>query len=150
MENFISVNISHLLRLKKITQDDFGGFFGLGKGVINQYLLKKSNPKIETIQRICLHYEITIDDFINTDLSAAKPYAIKQGELLYTGEQNEPYMISPRYVELLEKSVQDKEKIIKSLEEKIQAMEIPSLKETRDGLEIIEEIENTNNKKLIE
>ena len=134
MENYISVNIQYLLNKGKVTQDNFGGLFGLGKGVINQYLLKKSNPKIETIQKICSHFEISIDDFVNKDLSL-KPYAIKEGQLLYAKEpiDDNPDIISTRYVESLEKELMaktdrvetlekiiiDKEKIIVMLEDKL-------------------------------
>lgn len=72
MKNFISENITFLVKKGKHTQDDFGLIFDLKKGVINQYILGKSNPKIETIQRICQHFKISIDDFINTDLSDNK------------------------------------------------------------------------------
>jgi len=132
MENFISINIQYLLNQKKVTQDNFGGLFGLGKGVINQYLLKKSTPKIETIQRICKHYEISIDDFVNKDLSVQKVWGIKQGQLLYADEplSEYPEYISPRYVAKLEKTIEekdqalkDKEKIIVMLEEKLQTDE---------------------------
>lgn len=151
MNNFISENINFLTKKYNLSLDEFGSIFDLSKGLTGQYVRKLSLPKIITIQKICEHYKLSIDDFINKDLSAAKPYAMKHGEMLYSNEsESEPYIISPRYVELLEKSIQDKEKIIKSLEEKIQAKEIPNIKDTRDGLEIIEEIENTNNKKLIE
>ena len=77
--------------------------------------------KLETFQRICLHFDITIDDFVNKDLSAPKPYAIKDGKLLYANEptSDDPEYISPRYVESLEKTIQDKEKIIEMLEEKL-------------------------------
>lgn len=151
MNNFISDNINFLTKKNNLSLDDFGNIFDLSKGLTGQYVRKLSLPKIITIQKICAYYKISIDDFVNTDLSAAKPYAMKQGELLYANEnKDQPYVISPRYVELLEKSIQDKEKIIKSLEEKLQEKQIPKIKETRDGLEIIEEIEKTNNEKLVE
>jgi HTH-type transcriptional regulator/antitoxin PezA len=120
MNNFISENIAFLVKKHDLAIDDFGNLFDLTRGVTGQYIRKSSLPKIITIQKICEYYKLSIDDFINKDLSAIKPYAIKEGNLLYAAEQNEPYMISPRYVELLEKSIQDKDKIIKSLEEKLQ------------------------------
>lgn len=151
MNNFISENISFLTKKNNLSLDDFGNIFDLSKGLTGQYVRKLSLPKIATIQKICAYYKISIDDFVNTDLSVAKPYAMKQGELLYANEQeSQPYVISPKYVELLEKSIQDKEKIIRTLEEKIQTKEIPNIKEARDGLKIIEEIEKTNNEKLVE
>ena len=119
MKNYISINISYFLHKTRLLQDDFGAMFNLNKGLIGNYVNNKALPKIETIQRICLHFEITIDDFINKDLSAPKAYAIKQGQLQYTSEEVAEYTISPRYVESLEKTIQDKEKIIAMLEEKL-------------------------------
>lgn len=143
MKNFISINISYFLHKTRLLQDDFGAIFNLNKGLIGNYVNKKALPKIETIQRICAHFEITIDDFINKDLSAPKAYGIKQGQLLYSNEtetETENEFISPRYVSSLEKTIQDKEKIIAMLEEKLQK-NIPSTKSTEDGLKIIDEIE---------
>lgn len=74
MKNYISDNIGSLVKKNKLSQDDFGALFDLKKGVINQYILGKSLPKIETLQKICKHFDISIDDFINTDLSAEKDY----------------------------------------------------------------------------
>ena len=75
MKNYISSNIGYLVKKKSISQDDFGGLFDLKKGVINQYTQGKSLPKIETLQKICNHFELSIDDFINSDLSIGKPYS---------------------------------------------------------------------------
>lgn len=121
MKNFIGLNIKYLCDEKKLSQDEFGAFFDLKKSVVGTYIREISTPKIEVIQRICLHFEITIDDFVNKDLSLGKPYATKGGNLLYAQEDEKPhpYVISPKYVELLEKAVEDKDKIIKSLEEKL-------------------------------
>jgi transcriptional regulator with XRE-family HTH domain len=124
MNNFISENISFLIKKDGLSLDDFGGLFDLSKGLTGQYARKLSLPKIVTIQKICAYYKISIDDFINTDLSVGKPYATKGGNLLYTEEKRpDPYIISPRYVEVLEKSLEDKEKIIKSLELRLQTGE---------------------------
>lgn len=120
IKNYISENIKFLYKKTTLSQDDFGGLFEVGKGLISNYINGRALPKIETIQKICLHYEITIDDFVNTDLSKAKPYGIQGGKILTSNEKNpEPYMVSPKYVEVLEKAVEDKEKIIKALEEKL-------------------------------
>jgi len=120
MNNFIPENIAFLTKKNNLSLDDFGNLFDLSKGLTGQYVRKLSLPKIITIQKICAHYNLSIDDFINTDLSVGKPYAIKQSGLLYTNEESTDYIISPRYVETLEKSIQDKEKIIKMLEDKLQ------------------------------
>jgi transcriptional regulator with XRE-family HTH domain len=119
MNIFISENIAYLIKKNDLAIDDFGILFDLSRGVTGQYIRKSTLPKIITIQKICAYYNITIDDFINTDLSLPKPYAIKDGKLLFANEEVAEYIISPRYVESLEKTIQDKEKIIEMLEEKL-------------------------------
>lgn len=123
MKNYISINISYLVHKSRLGQDEFGNIFNLNKGLIGKYVNNISLPKIETIQKICSHFEITIDDFINKDLSL-KPVAISKGEILYANEPAaEPYEISPRYVEMLEKTILDKDKLINALEASVKDKE---------------------------
>ena len=68
MKNYIPENISYLVNKMKISQNEFGAIFDLKNGAINSYLVKKALPKIETIQKICDYFDITIDAFINTSL----------------------------------------------------------------------------------
>ncbi|MFN3753345.1 hypothetical protein [Flavobacterium sp.] len=119
MKNYISQNIDFLVKKMNSSQNEFGKMFGLGTGIVSSYITKNVIPKIETIQKICIHFEITIDDFINKDLSKENVYGIKQGKLLFTNEEGEEYEISPRYVEALEKAIIDKDKIINMLEDKL-------------------------------
>lgn len=120
IKNYIPENILFLVKKMNLSQDEFGATFEIGRGLISNYINGKALPKIEAIQKICLHFDILIDDFINTDLSIPKPYGVHGGKLLTSNEKNpEPYVISPKYVEVLEKAVEDKEKIIKALEEKL-------------------------------
>ncbi len=121
---YISENLEHLVSKSKLSMDDFGLLFDLKRGIIGQYIRRVSVPKLETIQKICSHFEISIDDFINKDLSL-KPYAIRNGKLEMAKEPgNEEYSpISPRYVEQLEKALKDKERIIAALEESLKDKE---------------------------
>jgi transcriptional regulator with XRE-family HTH domain len=125
--NYISENISHLVEKSKLTQDDFGDTFGLKRGAINSYVRKIAIPKIETIQKICNHYEISIDNFVNEKLSdlKAKKYVSDREHVDILNEPPEGYgIISLKYVSLLENAVEDKDKIIKDLELKLQDSEI--------------------------
>ncbi len=143
MKNYISTNIVHLLKKSSLSQEEFGNFFGLGKGLISNYIHGRALPKVETIQRICLYFKITIDDFINQELEHERE---KQSAIKLNA--SEP--VNLKYIELLETTIDDKKKIIQSLEEKLLAKEIPRIQETRDGLKIIDEIENITNLKSVE
>lgn len=120
MQNYISDNIEYLLREKRIKQTDFAVMFDLGRGVVNQYIQKRSLPKIETIQRICSHFKISIDDFVNKPLAEARKSATTEPESPQTA----------KYVELLEKSLQDKEEIIAALRERLARYESGDRKNT--------------------
>ena len=117
IKNYIPENIAFLVKKLTLSQDEFGSTFEVGRGLISNYINGKALPKIETIQRICLHFEISIDDFVNKDLSQISqnaPILLNQ-----VNEAMEPYIISPKYVELLEKSIDDKDRIIRSLEDQL-------------------------------
>lgn len=119
-KNYFSDNLSYLVDKSGLSQDDFGSILGLKRGSINTYINNKAFPKIDTLIKICEDYEVSLDDLIRNELKGSNPYAITEGKLLRANEGNpEPYAVSPRYVELLEKSIEDKDKIIKALEEKI-------------------------------
>lgn len=120
VQNYISDNIEYLLREKRIKQTDFAVMFDLGRGVVNQYIQKRSLPKIETIQRICSHFKISIDDFVNKPLAEARKSATPEPEAPQTA----------KYVELLEKSLQDKEEIIAALRERLARYESGDRKNT--------------------
>jgi len=120
--NYISENINHLLVKSNLTQDDFGETFELKRGAINSYVRKIAIPKIETIQKICNHYEISIDSFVNEKLSElkSKNYASTSEHVDIVQEPPEGYgLISLKYVALLENAIEDKDKIIKELELKL-------------------------------
>ncbi|WP_271783640.1 hypothetical protein [Aquimarina algiphila] len=67
--NYISKNLSYLLRKTGLGKDPFGETVGLKRGNIGSYIDEKAFPKIDTLQRICETYQITLDDLVNTDLS---------------------------------------------------------------------------------
>jgi len=68
MKNFIGLNIKYLYEENKLSQNEFGEIFDLKKGVVSTYVNGKTNPQVETIQKICDHFNISIDDFINKNL----------------------------------------------------------------------------------
>ncbi|WP_025663256.1 helix-turn-helix domain-containing protein [Aquimarina megaterium] len=67
--NYISKNLNYLLHKTGLGKDAFGETVGLNRGNIGSYIDQKAQPKIDTLQKICAIYKISLDDFINTDLS---------------------------------------------------------------------------------
>lgn len=122
MKNYISKNISYLVHKSRLGQDEFGQLFDLNKGLIGKYINNISLPKIETLVKICDHFNITLDSLVRENLLEKN----EVDKINKIDEPHENYIISPRYVEMLEKqnklfenALQDKDKIIHTLEEKL-------------------------------
>lgn len=119
VKNYISENLQYLVDRERTSKDDFGVKFDLKRGIVSQYIRKVSIPKLETIQQICEFYNLTLDQFVNTNMSE-EIYKAKEIENQSFNEPPEGYgYVSLKYVELLENAISDKDKIIKELEEKI-------------------------------
>lgn len=119
MENFISTNISHLISKEKTTQDDFGAMFDVGKGLISNYVNGKALPKIETLVKICDKYNLTLDELVRSSL-IEKNYRKKEEKPILVNELPEGYgLIHLKYVETLENSLRDKDKLIENYEQQL-------------------------------
>lgn len=68
MKNFIGLNIKYLCDENKLSQNEFGDLFGLKQNVVSSYTREKANPQIETLQKICEHFGISLDDLVNKNL----------------------------------------------------------------------------------
>jgi transcriptional regulator with XRE-family HTH domain len=77
MDNFIGLNIRTLCSANQLSQKDFGDLFSIKQSTISTYLAGRSNPQIETIQKICEYFEITTDELINIDLAQNDKYSNK-------------------------------------------------------------------------
>lgn len=67
--NYISLNIKYLFDKQNLSEENYGKLFGLGRGAIQSYIIEKATPKIDTIQKITVKYGLTIDEFVNSDIS---------------------------------------------------------------------------------
>jgi transcriptional regulator with XRE-family HTH domain len=90
--------------------DDFGSLLGLKRGVVSQYIRNISTPKIETLILICNEFKISLDDLVCKDLEELK----SDTKVVTVNE------VSNKYVEMLEQSLKDKEKIIAHYESLLQ------------------------------
>ncbi|MDP2687552.1 MAG: helix-turn-helix transcriptional regulator [Aequorivita sp.] len=123
MKNFISLNIKYLCEQNNLQYNEFAEIVDAGRSVVSMWVAEKSNPKIEAMQKICKHFNITLDDFVNRNL---KTQRIDEAWSGGANEVYEPSLRSP-LEETLRSAIEDKDKIIKMLEE-----EIKRLKGNRD------------------
>lgn len=106
MKNYISENISYLVKKMRCSQDEFGAIFELNRGNVSQYIKEKSQPKIETLQRIAAHFDITLDELINSSLQEIpKENFTKEPESSY-GLENELMETKNKIILLLEQEVE--------------------------------------------
>lgn len=123
-KNYISENIEFLVQKSKVSMDEFGKGFELNRGIISQYIRGISSPKIETLIKICDEYSLTLDEIVRVELSKKNnPYSQSEINNVINEPPNGFGLISLKYVETLEKSILDKEKLIEMFEEKIKLIE---------------------------
>lgn len=123
MNNYISLNIKFLCERESLTQNEFGELFGLKRSVIATYMAG-TMPKIETIQRICEHFNLSIDDFINTEMRTGKGkknYPISDNASIVA--ESGSYETGVYIIEKLEAQLKDKQLIIDMQRERIKELE---------------------------
>lgn len=122
MYNFIGVNIKYLCEEHRLSQNEFGELFGLKQNVISAYIRQKANPQVETLQKICDHFNITLDDFVNRSLSILqKNNSKKYNEGMAIEKTSEP--ITYEFVEeQLRDALATKDKLIALLEAEVKRL----------------------------
>jgi len=113
MKNYIANNILYLVKKNNCTQDEFGALFDLSRGLISQYAKEKSQPKIETIQKICSHFKLSIDDFINLDLSKSE-HSNNQTAIL-VNEPRTDYLSKDAIIEAQKETIDVQRMLIENL-----------------------------------
>lgn len=124
MKNYISFNIKYLCEKNFLTQKEFGELFSLKQSSIATYLSERSQPNIETLQKIALHFKISIDDFINRPLDQihnknASSNSKNDNIGVINENSNIQAAIENKIIDLLENALSDKQKIIESLENEL-------------------------------
>lgn len=72
MENYIGLNIKYLCSQKKITQKQFSELIGHKQSTVGGYVSGRTEPNIATLRIIKDQFDVSIDDFVNTDLQNTK------------------------------------------------------------------------------
>jgi len=68
MENYISNNILFLKALHNLNHTAFGKIFGYKSQTVGHWIAGKCLPSIVVAQKMCAHFEVSLDDFVNKDL----------------------------------------------------------------------------------
>ena len=69
--NYISQNIRHLRKLRKLTQDEFSKKLNITKSRIGSYEEGRSEPSIEMLMDLSLFFNLPVDVLVKNDLSYA-------------------------------------------------------------------------------
>jgi DNA-binding XRE family transcriptional regulator len=118
MENFISLNIKHLRSENNLDQLMLGDIIGVTRDVGRSYERGTAVPKLETLQLICKHFNITLDDFVNRNLRTLHIEKIWSEN---ASAVKEPGALLGN-LEPLQKTIDTQEKYIKMLEAEIKRL----------------------------
>ncbi len=72
MENYLGLNIKHLRKQRKLTQDQLADKIGVNRAMIGSYEENRAVPKLSVLRIISHYFSVSIDDLVNTDLSIKK------------------------------------------------------------------------------
>lgn len=73
--HFVSTNIKYLRKKHKLSQCDLADKIGLKRGNIASYEKSVAEPKILNIVKLANYFQVSISDFVMTDLSNETPAA---------------------------------------------------------------------------
>ena len=86
MKNYVSINFIYLRDTIRSSQSDFATIFNTTKEIIGAYENnKKKFVDLTLFQSICEYFKITLDDFVNVDLSKKKDknHYVSESEPIY-------------------------------------------------------------------
>ncbi|MFC4219052.1 helix-turn-helix domain-containing protein [Flagellimonas marina] len=67
-ENFVASNIKLLLYVNKLQAKELGHYIGESSSNISSWVTQRAMPSITKIQKICLFFNVPLDDFVTKDL----------------------------------------------------------------------------------
>lgn len=67
--NFLGQNLRYLRKQKELTQEQLASKIGVTRSLVGAYEESKAEPKLQTISNLCHYFQISLDDFLNVDLT---------------------------------------------------------------------------------
>jgi transcriptional regulator with XRE-family HTH domain len=69
MDTILGLNIKHLRKKRKLTQDQLADKIGVNRAMIGSYEENRAIPKLSALRVISHYFGVSIDDLVNIDLS---------------------------------------------------------------------------------
>ena len=110
--NYLSDNLRFLMKKKKLNHEEMGKILGKGRSMIGYYANGKSQPDLDTLNKITNYFGVTIDDFLKTDLTRPKKFYsiskanVEDGSIMYGDPESEIRHLREKIV-LLKNQVTD-------------------------------------------
>ncbi|MGE5944089.1 MAG: helix-turn-helix transcriptional regulator [Flavobacteriales bacterium] len=132
MKNYVSINIIYIRKINYLSQEELGIKIGTTSHSVSAYEREKTLPGIDTVQKLCNEFNISIDDFINRDLSQlpkAQRYTEEEKETYQTpdNDKNAIYELLTdtikEQLKLKDALIESKEKTNAVLEQRINGLE---------------------------
>ncbi|MCB8964761.1 MAG: LexA family transcriptional regulator [Bacteroidales bacterium] len=70
MSKLLGLNIKHLRKIRNLTQDQLADKIGVNRAMIGSYEEGRAVPKLPALQILSHYFNVSIDNLVNTDLSA--------------------------------------------------------------------------------
>lgn len=124
MENYISLNIKYLREKQKISQKSLSDILGKkNPSSIAHYEKGDNFPPIDEIVKMCVFFNVDLNDFVNIDLKSKSDLKSKDFLIQVANGDGNKQSIGSSEKDLLQKMISDKDREIeylrKMLEKKI-------------------------------
>lgn len=138
MKNYISINFIYIRTLNYLNRKEFALKHDISYGAMSSYEQGGNLPPVDLIQRICSEYQLSIDDFVNKDLSkigTTKPNVDQVNEI---GKNS---ILSDDSIKLYEKLIAEKDKTLSAKDQLLETKDVVIEKTEK----IVETLEKHNN-----
>jgi transcriptional regulator with XRE-family HTH domain len=109
-------NIKYLIEEKTSGQKEFAQIFELSQAVVSNYANGKATPKLELILKMADHFNISMDQFLRSELNRQSKISEPYASYNVAGNKNEVKILEET-IKNLEKRIVSKDQYINLLEE---------------------------------
>lgn len=68
--SYLATNLKQLRKTKNLTQTQLAEKIGIKRAILGAYEEGRAEPKLSTLQMFCRFFNLSLDDFVNNDLSS--------------------------------------------------------------------------------